>query len=79
MSKIENPVVARAFDRYPEPRRRKMMRLRQLVLDAASETPDHTGTLFRISEYHERSSYPASAMKTSPTPLKKYALNMFFC
>ena len=26
MSKIENPVVARAFDRYPEPRRRKMMR-----------------------------------------------------
>ena len=56
MSKIENPAVARAFDRYPEPRRTKMMRLRQLVLDAASETPDHTGALFRISGYPENSS-----------------------
>ena len=38
MSKIENPAVARVFDRYPEPRRKKLIRLRQLVLDAASET-----------------------------------------
>ena len=38
MSKIENPEVARVFDSYPEPIREKMMRLRQLVLDTASET-----------------------------------------
>ena len=38
MSKIENPAVARVFDRYPEPRRKKLIRLQQLVLDAASET-----------------------------------------
>ena len=38
MSKIENPEVARVFAGYPEPIRKKMMRLRQLVLDTASET-----------------------------------------
>ena len=38
MSKIENPDVARVFDSYPEAMRVKMMRLRQLVMDAASET-----------------------------------------
>ena len=38
MSKIENPAVARVFDGYPEPMREKMLRLRQLVLDTASET-----------------------------------------
>lgn len=38
MSNIENPEVARVFDGYPEPMRKKMMRLRQLVLEAASET-----------------------------------------
>lgn len=38
MSKIENPEVARVFAGYPEPMRKKMMRLRQLVLDTASET-----------------------------------------
>ena len=38
MSKIKNPAVARVFDRYPEPRRKRLIRLRQLVLDAASET-----------------------------------------
>lgn len=38
MSKIENPEVARVFACYPEPIRKKMMRLRQLVLDTASET-----------------------------------------
>ena len=38
MSKIENPEVARVFDGYPEAIRKKMMRLRQLVLDTASET-----------------------------------------
>ena len=38
MSKIENPDVARVFDSYPEPIRKRMMRLRQLVLDTALET-----------------------------------------
>ena len=38
MSKIENPDVARVFDSYPEAMRVKMMRLRKLVMDAASET-----------------------------------------
>ena len=38
MYKIENPDVARVFDSYPETIREKMMRLRQLVLDSASET-----------------------------------------
>ena len=38
MSKIENPEVARVFDGYPEPMRKKMLRLRQIVLDTASET-----------------------------------------
>ena len=38
MSKIENPEVARVFASYPESMRKRMMRLRQLVLDRASET-----------------------------------------
>ena len=38
MSKIDKPEVARVFDGYPEPMRKKMMHLRQLVLDTASET-----------------------------------------
>ena len=38
MSKIDNPAVARVFDNYPESIRKKMTRLRQLVLDTASET-----------------------------------------
>ena len=36
MSKIENPAVVRIFDNYPELIRKKMMRLRQLVLDTVS-------------------------------------------
>ena len=38
MAKIKNPEVARVFDSYPEPMRNKMLRLRQIVLDTASET-----------------------------------------
>ncbi|MDE0043091.1 MAG: DUF1801 domain-containing protein [Candidatus Poribacteria bacterium] len=38
MAKVENPEVARVFDGYPEPVRKKMLRLRQIVLDTASET-----------------------------------------
>ena len=37
MSEIENPDVARVFEGYPEPMRKNMMLLRQLVLDTASE------------------------------------------
>ena len=38
MAKIEIPEVARVFDGYPEPMRKKMLRLRQIVLHTASET-----------------------------------------
>ena len=38
MAKVENPEVARVFDGYPEPVRKKILRLRQIVLDTASET-----------------------------------------
>lgn len=38
MSAIKNPRVAEVFDSYPRPVREKMMRLRQLVIDVASET-----------------------------------------
>ncbi len=38
MYKIDNPDVARVVYGYPEPMRKKMMRLRQLVLDTASAT-----------------------------------------
>ena len=37
MPEIENPDIARVFEGYPESMRGKMMRLRQLVLDTASE------------------------------------------
>ena len=38
MSKIEEPAVARVFDSYPKSVHKKMMYIRQLVLDTASET-----------------------------------------
>ena len=38
MAKIENPEVARVFDGYPEPMRKKMLHLRQIVLNTAAET-----------------------------------------
>ena len=38
MTSIENPDVARVFDRYPEPMRKKLLHLRQIILDTASET-----------------------------------------
>ena len=38
MFRIENPDVAWVFDGYPEPMRKKMLRLRQLILDTATET-----------------------------------------
>jgi hypothetical protein len=38
MDKIENPDVAEVFNNYPESVRQKLLFLRQLVLDTASET-----------------------------------------
>lgn len=38
MENIKNPDVARAFRSYPEDMRQKLMFLRQLIIDAASET-----------------------------------------
>ena len=38
MDRIENPNVAQVFDSYPEPMRKKMLRLRQIVFEAAAET-----------------------------------------
>ena len=43
MSKVENPDVARVFDGYPDAMREKMLCLRQLVIDAASETEGVNG------------------------------------
>ncbi len=39
MDDIENPDVARAYQSYPEDVRRRLMFLRQLIIDVASETP----------------------------------------
>lgn len=38
MDEIENPEVAEVFNMYPKHMRQKLMHLRQLVLDTASET-----------------------------------------
>lgn len=38
MDKIENPEVVKVFNNYPEHMRQKLVLLRQLVLDTASET-----------------------------------------
>lgn len=38
MDEIENPEVAEVFNMYPKHMRQKLMLLRQLVLDTASET-----------------------------------------
>ena len=39
MDDIENPHVARTYQSYPEDVRRRLMFLRQLIIDVASETP----------------------------------------
>ncbi len=38
MTEIENPDVGQVFEGYPDSMRRKMLRLRQTILDTASET-----------------------------------------
>lgn len=40
MQKINNPAVADLFQRYPAAVRKKLMQLRQLVLDTAAATPE---------------------------------------
>lgn len=40
MDKFQTPEVEEVFDNYPESIRRKLMFLRQLILDTASETGD---------------------------------------
>ena len=40
MDKIKNPEVAEAFNSYPDHIRKKLLKLRQLVLDTASETEE---------------------------------------
>lgn len=42
MDEIENPEVAEVFNMYPKHMRQKLMLLRQLVLDTASETESKT-------------------------------------
>lgn len=42
MDEIENPEVVEVFNMYPKHMRQKLMLLRQLVLDTASETEDIT-------------------------------------
>ena len=38
MDIIQHPEVAEVFNRYPPPVRRKLLRLRQLILDTAAQT-----------------------------------------
>ena len=43
MNKIKNPEVAEVFNNYPDHIRKKLLKLRQLVLDTASETEAVSG------------------------------------
>lgn len=54
MAAINNPDVAEAFNRYPKPIRENLMFLRQLVLDAASET-EGVGTVEETLKWGEPS------------------------
>lgn len=54
MAAINNPDVAEVFNRYPKPIRENLMFLRQLVLDAASET-EGVGTVEETLKWGEPS------------------------
>jgi len=54
MDKIMNPEVVKVFNDYPEPVRQKLMLLRQLVLDTASET-ENVSTLEETLKWGEPS------------------------
>ncbi len=64
MTSIENPDVARVFDRYPEPMRKKLLHLRQIILDTASETEGSTGNHSRAL----RATEPSSLVKPTSYP-----------
>ena len=63
MTSIENPDVARVFDRYPEPMRKKLLHLRQIILDTASETEGSTGIHSTL-----RATEPSSSVKPTSYP-----------
>jgi len=50
MVKIDNPEVAAVFDNYPKHMREKLLFLRRLVLDTASELASEAGGVSRIEE-----------------------------
>lgn len=54
MKKFENPEVAEIFDSYPKHIRKKMLFLRQLVFDTASET-DGVGEIEETTKWGEPS------------------------
>ena len=65
MKQIENPAVAQAFAAYPPLLRRKLLALRQLVLDTASATAG-VGTLEETLKWGEPA-YLTSASKSGST------------
>lgn len=54
MSEIANSKVAEIFNTYPEPMRQRLMHLRQLILDTASETQE-AGALEETLKWREPS------------------------
>lgn len=54
MDKFVNPEVAKIFERYPEPMRQKLMRLRQLIIDTALDC-NNTETLEETLKWGEPS------------------------
>lgn len=65
MKQIENATVAQAFAAYPPLLRRKLMALRQLILDTASATPG-VGELEETLKWGEPA-YLTSASKSGST------------
>lgn len=62
MDSIENQNVARKFQSYPEDMRRKLMHLRQLILDVALATPD-IGDLEETLKWDEPSYWQREAAR----------------
>ena len=65
MNPIANPAVAHVFASYPVPMRRKLMALRQLILDTAART-DGVGPLEETLKWGEPA-YVTSASKSGST------------
>lgn len=75
MSEIDNPDVVRVFEGYPEAMREKMLRLRRIVLDTASET-DGVGALAETLKWGEPS-YAAKGGSTIRMDWKARAPNQY--